>query len=237
MRTHVFVTGATGYIGRPLVEQLLARGHTVRALVRPSANGRLPSGAAAVVGDALKASTFAPSIAPADTVIHLVGTPRPSPAKAAQFRSVDFASIEATVSAAKTAGVRHLIYVSVAHPAPVMKAYIAVRSEVEKAIDDSGIGATILRPWYVLGPGHRWPYALTPFYWFMERLPATCDGARRLGLVTREQMVSALVDAAENPVRGVRIVEVPGNPEWPESRVQCSFYEHLGGGAPPPYQK
>jgi uncharacterized protein YbjT (DUF2867 family) len=188
---------------------LLARGHTVRALVRPSANGRLPSGAAAVVGDALKASTFAPSIAPADTVIHLVGTPRPSPAKAAQFRSVDFASIEATVSAAKTAGVRHLIYVSVAHPAPVMKAYIAARHEGEALILASGLSTTILRPWYVLGPGHRWPYLLVPLYALLNLLPSTRPGAQRLGLITRDQMIRALVHAVENPSAGVRIVEVP----------------------------
>jgi GNAT superfamily N-acetyltransferase len=41
----VFVTGGTGYIGRPLVAELLRRGHSVRALVRPGSGGRLPDGA------------------------------------------------------------------------------------------------------------------------------------------------------------------------------------------------
>ena len=36
-------------------------------------------------------------------------------------------------------------------------------------------------------------------YWLMERIPATRDGARRLGLVTLEQMKNALVNAVENP--------------------------------------
>jgi len=44
--------------------------------------------------------------------------------------------------------------------------------------------------------------------WLMELIPATRSGAYRLGLVTRQQMVTALVDAIENPVSGVRIVEV-----------------------------
>jgi hypothetical protein len=43
----------------------------------------------------------------------------------------------------------------------------------------------------------------------MELLPQTRDGALRLGLVKREQMVRALVSAVENPCRGIRIVEVP----------------------------
>jgi nucleoside-diphosphate-sugar epimerase len=71
------------------------------------------------------------------------------------------------------------------------------------------MNATILRPWYVLGPGHRWPYALIPFYWLAEKLPSTREGARRLGLVTRPQMVAALVDAVEHPVNGIRVVEAP----------------------------
>jgi uncharacterized protein YbjT (DUF2867 family) len=71
------------------------------------------------------------------------------------------------------------------------------------------LSATILRPWYVIGPGHRWPMALLPAYWMAERLPATRDAARRLGLVTLDQMVEALVAAVEAPPSGVRVVEVP----------------------------
>ena len=71
------------------------------------------------------------------------------------------------------------------------------------------MNATFLRPWYVLGPGHRWPYLLAPMYWIFERLPGTGDAARRIGLVTLPQMVAALVRAVENPARGVRVVEVP----------------------------
>jgi uncharacterized protein YbjT (DUF2867 family) len=205
----VFVTGGTGYLGRALLPALLSRGHRVRALVRPGSEPRLPRGVDPVQGDALNAGTFAAAIAPADTVIHLVGTPRPSPAKAEQFREVDLVSIQATLAAAGQAGVRQLVYVSVAQPAPVMKAYIAVRQEGEALVRASGMNATLLRPWYVLGPRHRWPYLLLPLYAVLRRLPATRPGAERLGLVTRRQMVAALVRAVEQPAAGVRIVEVP----------------------------
>ena len=72
-----------------------------------------------------------------------------------------------------------------------------------------GMNATILRPWYVLGPGHRWPYLLLPMYWLCELLPPTRKGARRLGLITLAQMLSALIHAVENPAAGIRIIEVP----------------------------
>jgi uncharacterized protein YbjT (DUF2867 family) len=138
-----------------------------------------------------------------------VGTPRPSPAKAAEFRRVDLVSIEVAVSAAVEARVAHFVYLSVAQPAPVMQAYVAVRREGEELIRKSGLAATMLRPWYVLGPGHRWPWLLIPFYAVLAIIPSTRDGARRLGLVTRAQMIAALIRAVENPTQGVRIVEVP----------------------------
>jgi uncharacterized protein YbjT (DUF2867 family) len=210
MSAPVFVTGGTGYIGQPLITALIARGHVVHALVRPGSEAKLPFGAVAATGDALEESTFASVIPPGATLVHLVGTPHPNPAKASEFQRVDLRSIRATVAAAKRAGVRHLVYVSVAHPAPVMRAYIAVRQEGEAAVRATGIPATILRPWYVLGPGHYWPYVLVPAYAVLRWLPPTRAGAERLGLITRQSMVAALVSAVEAfPPTGVRIMEVP----------------------------
>jgi uncharacterized protein YbjT (DUF2867 family) len=106
-------------------------------------------------------------------------------------------------------GIRHFIYVSVAQPAPMMHEYIAARAEAEASIRASGLHATILRPWYVLGPGRRWPLLLGPAYWLMGLLPSTRESARRLGLVTLPQMIAALVGAVERPASGVRVIEVP----------------------------
>jgi len=118
-------------------------------------------------------------------------------------------SARESIAAARSASVAHFVYVSVAQPSPVMKDYQAVRAEGEKIIRDSGLAATILRPWYVLGPGHRWPYALIPIYWMLKRIPGTRETARRLGLVTLDQMVNALVASVESTPDGVRILEVP----------------------------
>ena|SRR5438309_2066668 len=209
MSHHVFVTGGTGYIGRRLLPLLLERGHEVAALVRQSAIHKLPPGARPIVGDALKMDSYTDQVRGADTFLHLIGVPHPSPAKAAQFRTIDLVSAQVALKAAREAGVAHFVYLSVAHPAPMMKAFIAVRSECEEMIRGSGISATFLRPWYVLGPSHRWPYLLLPFYWLCERLPATRESAQRLGLVKLSQMINALVWAIENPPTGVRVIDVP----------------------------
>jgi uncharacterized protein YbjT (DUF2867 family) len=205
---NVFITGGTGYVGRRLIPRLLERGHIVRALARPGSEGKLPRGCEAITGDALDKLSFASHIRPSGTFVQLVGVPHPSPAKAREFRAVDLESIRASVSAAREAAIAHFVYVSVAQPAPVMRTYLEVRAEGERLIRESGLSATILRPWYVLGPGHRWPYLLLPVYKVLELVPSTRRTALRLGLVTLDQMVSALVRAIEAPADGVRVVGV-----------------------------
>ncbi len=205
---NVLITGGTGYMGRALAPELLRRGHAVRALVRPGSEHKVAAGVTPVKGNALDASSVGVAIADADTLVHLVGVSHPSPAKAREFREIDLASVKASVAAA-AGHVRHFVYVSVAHPAPVMKEYIAVRAEGEALIRAAGLNATVLRPWYVLGPGHWWPAMLLPVYWTMELIPSTREGARRLGLVRLSQMVGALAGAVDSPVQGIRVLEPP----------------------------
>jgi uncharacterized protein YbjT (DUF2867 family) len=90
-----------------------------------------------------------------------------------------------------------------------MKAYWQACAEAEAFLAQSRLNATVLRPWYVLGPGHGWPYLLLPGYWIAERLAATRETARRLGLVTLDEMAAAIVRAVETPAVGMKIVEVP----------------------------
>ncbi len=203
-------------MGSRLIPRLLARGHRVTALVRPESSNKLPAGCELISGNALDANSYRDHVRPATTFVQLVGVSHPSPAKAEEFRRIDLVAGKEAVAAAVSAGVQHFVYVSVAHPAPMMKAYIAVREECEAAIKESHLNATILRPWYVLGPGHRWPHLLVPAYWLAENLPSMREGARRLGLVTLEQMMQALINAVEFPSTGVHVLGVP------EIRAGCA---------------
>ncbi|MBV9183869.1 MAG: NAD(P)H-binding protein [Acidobacteria bacterium] len=205
----VFVAGGTGYIGTALIGALLERGHRVRALVRPGSEAKLPRGCEGVVGNALEAKSYADQVAPADTFVQLVGVSHPNPSKTSEFASVDRVSALGAIASAKSAQVKHFIYLSVAQPAPVMKSYIAVRRQCEAALRASGMNSTIVRPWYVLGPGHRWPYVLLPMYWVGEMIPSMREAARRLGLVKLREMTTLLVSAIENPSLGIRLIEVP----------------------------
>ncbi len=205
----IFLTGASGFIGQVLVAELLKRGHEVSALTRPGSESKIPTGCRIVHGDALDRTSYGAQVSPADTFVHLVGVSHPSPRKGAEFRSIDMQSIRQAVPVATQAGVRHFVYLSVARPAPIMREYQAVRAEGENLITQAGLNATFIRPWYVLGPGRRWPLASIPLYTIARLLPATREGAIRLALVTRDQMVRSLVWAVENPAEGVRVLEPP----------------------------
>ena len=209
LMSHIFITGGTGYLAQALIPALLERGHTITALVRSGSEKKLPSGVQIKTGNALDADSLKSALEDCDTWIQLIGTPHPAPWKGGQFQKVDAKAVTASLDALPGSKIRHYVYLSVARPTPTMKAYAEVRAEGEQRITATGIAATFLRPFYVLGPGHRWPYVLIPVYKLLERLPFTREGALRLGLVTRKQMIQALVWAVENPPEGIRVLSVP----------------------------
>jgi uncharacterized protein YbjT (DUF2867 family) len=204
----VFVTGANGFIGRALSAELIRRGHKVRGLVRRGKESEAASGSEIVNGDPLDAASYREHVKGADTFVHLVGVSKPSPLKGEQFRRIDLVAAKTAIANASAAGIRHFLFVSVAQPAPVMHSYIAVRREVEASIRAAGFAATILRPWYVLGPGRRWPLAILPIYWILGAIPATRESAARLGLLHDRDMIQTMADAVDRPPSGIRILDV-----------------------------
>jgi uncharacterized protein YbjT (DUF2867 family) len=167
----VIVVGGTGYLGRPLIEKLCATGYDVAAVARPQSSAKVPAGCRVITGNVLDSKTYQDQIPAGSTFVHLVGTPHPAPWKAAQFQSIDLVSLEQSVAAAKHAEVAYFVFLSVAHPAPTMRAFIEIRMQCEQLIRESGLNATILRPWYVLGPGHYGPTFWRLFIRSWKRFP------------------------------------------------------------------
>lgn len=228
VQQNVFIAGATGYIGRHIVPELAGRGHMIRAVVRPGSEGKLASGAQAIVGDPLDARTFASAILPGSVFIQLVGVPHPSPSKADLFRSIDLVSVRESASAARERGASHFVYLSVAQPAPVMRAYVEVRAEGERLIASTGLSATFVRPWYVLGPGHRWPCLVLPLYWAWMLSPRTRETARRLYPTRLRDLVRTVADAVDESPGGVRIIEAPEMRSRRRRAVPMSAHSLIG---------
>lgn len=206
---NVFITGASGYVGKRISKILAEKGHEVRALVRPGSEHKVPGKCKIIYGNALKSSSYTEEVYGCYTLVHLVGVSHPSPKKKEQFISVDLKSARQAAIAAQQAGIKHIIYISVAQtPAKIMQDYQAARLQAEEAFKNTGINLTILRPWYVIGPGHYWPLFFLPLYALLRLIPSTREKAIKLQLVYLPQVLRALTYAVENPAKGVRVIEI-----------------------------
>ncbi|MFZ1321880.1 MAG: NAD(P)H-binding protein [Ignavibacteria bacterium] len=150
----IFITGGTGYIGKSVINKLLENDFEVTALIRNTSKNNLSEKCKTVYGDALDSRTYQDKILPNDTFIHLVGVSHPGPQKYKEFRSIDLVSIEQAIKASEHSGIKNFIYLSVANPAPIMKEYIKIRLKGEELLSASDMNCSIIRPWYVIGPGH-----------------------------------------------------------------------------------
>lgn len=110
---NVFLTGGSGYIGRNLIEALVARGDTVRALARSAAAAEAVSsrGATVVDGDVLDESVMVEAIRGCDLVVHSAALLSGLRDESAFFRT-NVAGTDAVLRAAERAGVSRLVHVS-----------------------------------------------------------------------------------------------------------------------------
>jgi nucleoside-diphosphate-sugar epimerase len=147
----VAVTGATGFVGRALIERLERSGHGVRAMSR----SRTVPGAQTVIGDLDDAAALTTLVQDAGHVVHLAGLVK-SP-RVEDFRRVNVAGTERLARAMAPGSGRLLLVSSLAARHPDVSAYAASKRAAEAiAVDVLGADrVTILRPPAVYGPGDR----------------------------------------------------------------------------------
>ncbi|MBE2992914.1 NmrA/HSCARG family protein [Sphingomonas sp. CFBP 13603] len=136
----ILVTGATGTVGRNVVDQLLARGADVRALVREPAKADLPAGVAVVKGDLLDVDAMRAAFSGVSTLF-LLNAVVPD----------EFTQALLALNLARDAGIERIVYLSVIHSDIYVNVpHFAGKFGVERMLAQMGFNATILRPAYFI---------------------------------------------------------------------------------------
>lgn len=211
----VFVTGATGYVGRPLVEGLLAAGHQVVALERPgSRRSWAPAGVTVAAGDILAPATLVPAMAGCDAVIHLVGIIREKPLRGITMDRVHRQGTEHVLAAAQAAGIRRYLHMSALGTRPgAASGYHRSKWAAEEAVRRSGLNWTIFRPSVVFGrggPGPNFVQQLADLVRLAPVVPVIGDGSVPLQPVSVRDVAQAFVRALVTPASVGKTYEVGG---------------------------
>ena len=136
----ILVTGATGNVGRQVIQQLTQRGAQVRALVRNPATANLPDGVEVVQGDLLDVEALRQGFEGVSTLFLLNAVV-----------ADEFTQALITLNVAREAGVKRVVYLSVIHSDRYVNVpHFAGKFGVERMIEQMGFNATILRPAYFM---------------------------------------------------------------------------------------
>ncbi len=215
----VAVTGATGFVGRHLVQALLDAGHEVIAIRhrKPLEDGAETSDRLETrQGSVHERGSLVTAFAGAEAVVHLVGI-----IVETKTNTFDKTVVEGTrnvVAAAAEAGVRHLVYQSAMGTTPDAQTdYHRTKFEAEQAVQGSGLSWTIWRPSMIHGPGDGFVSMLMSMISKAPIVPVIGDARYRLQPVLVDDCVDVITRGLTNESTHGEILEV-GGPEKLEYR-------------------
>lgn len=245
----VLATGASGFLGRAVAAEVVARGHEVRTLQRRPSG---VVGATDILGSITDPDTVARALEGVGGVVHLAakvslaGDPR-------EFRAVNIDATARLLEAARTAGVGHVVHVSspsVAHagaalagsgadPASPERAhgeYARTKAEAELralAADSAAMSVTAIRPHLVWGPGDTQLVERILERARRGRLPLLGGGTALIDSTYIDNAASGIVAALGRPdaTRGRAFVLTNGEPR-PVGDLLAGIC--LAGGVRPP---
>ena len=209
----IFVTGATGFVGRAVIHALRAEGYGVRCLVRRGSEGDLRGQEAIerVEGDVLARETLGRGMAGCDTVIHLVGIIRERPAIHATFERVHVQGTVNVLECAAATGVRRYLHMSaLGTRADARSRYHRTKWAAEEAVRSSPIPWTIFRPSIIYGRRDEFVNMLA---WMIRRYPVTPvigNGMQRLQPIPVEQVAVGFARAIALEATAKHIYPVGG---------------------------
>ncbi len=223
----VFVTGASGFVGRNVVRELTRRNHEVVTLVH-----RKPvesAGVQSVSGGLFDDQGLADGMRGCDAVVHIVGIIMEKPSAGVTFERMHVEGTRNVLAAATAAGVRRYVHMSaLGSRADAVSRYHQTKWAAEEAVRASGLEWTIFRPSLIHGPDGEfmlqaaaWAKGKAAPWLFMPYFGAGRFGAGGAGLlqpVFIDDVARAFVDALDKRKTAGQAYDLAGPDRltWPE---------------------
>ena len=210
----VAVMGATGFVGRHVVDRLAGEGHTVRAISRGGTRlAGWGESVAALAADVETGEGVGASLTGADGVVHLVAIPRETGGR--RFEQVNVGGVRQVVDAARAAGVRRLVHLSVLGVADDPKLrYLHSKWRGEQIVRESGLDWVVLRPSLLFGEGDGFfnLVKVTLRWWSPGVVAIPGDGRARFQPLAVDDLALAVERCLVEPDRARTVLEL-GGPE------------------------
>jgi uncharacterized protein YbjT (DUF2867 family) len=206
----ILVAGATGYIGRRLVPQLLASGHRVRALVRDPARAaaQLPAGCTLWRGDVLDPPSLGPALTGVEVAYYLVHS---MGSGEFDFEARDRRAAANFGAVARAHGVQRIIYLGgLGREDGALSSHLRSRQEVGAVLARQSVATTELRAAIVVGAGSA---SFQMVRDLVEHLPVmVCPRwvTTRCQPIAVDDVVAYLVRCLDTPATVGRVLEVGG---------------------------
>jgi NADH dehydrogenase len=211
----VAIVGATGFVGRHVVRHLESRGHRIRAVSRRGR--RLPEWGSTVTAhpaDVVSGEGLDEALRGAEAVVHLAAIPRES--RGRSFDAVNVNGTARTLAAARAAGVRRVVHLSVLGAAedPRLR-YLHSKWRGEELVRSSGLEWVILRPSLLFGEGDGFfnLVKLTLTWWSPGVVAIPGDGSARFQPLSVDDLALAVERSLVDGERAGVTYEI-GGPEY-----------------------
>ncbi len=223
-----FVVGATGTVGGEICALLTKEGRKVRGLVRPQSDaGRVAElkklGVEVVEGD-LKDSAWMADACKGVENLYTTASALPVPKEGDEIHSVDLAGQKNLIAAAKSAGVKNIVYTSFPRYDDVHFPLGDAKNAIEEAIKASGVDYTILQASFF---NETWLSAAVGFDWASGAVRIYGDGDQKVAFIAAEDVAKYAVASPGNAAVKNRVVKV-GGPESVTPNAVAKMFEAAG---------
>lgn len=227
----VTVFGGTGFLGRRVVERLLARGLQVRVASRNAETGRSPAPASgklsAVRADVRDAASVDAAVSGVQGVVNAVGLYVER--GAATFRAIHVEGAGKVAAACRQQGVARLVHLSgIGADATARSAYVRCRGEGEAAVREEFDRATILRPSVMFGSDDAFLNTLLTLVRRLPVIPLFGQGDTQLQPVFVEDVAEATARALTRDVSPAGLYALGGPQIYSYRQLLELVMDHAG---------